>query len=547
MNLLELLIKGAGHKYIKRIPVGTTKTGKVRYRYIYRADHTVGGKHLLDEAHLKAGTKLMLHSKDGAEVHAHIDSVKGDQVTFTYDDGDRKGETRTVSKQKLLAEFNKENKVEDKITSAKAGLLSDIKAAADRGTSKKQLARLVARLERLGGEDKPEQEKPKENKPSIELDKDDIKRLNTIHGEEVADTRIEDINNMAAEGVTPKSLLADLRKPPEVNSKGNTIYTLSDGTRLAIGKGRAGISFPGSKSADAEYDIPSELVGKEPKIAKALAYMSYAGRDEDGDRLTYDELSAGDEKRLSRLAAVAKSVESLQALKSFTAIDQKVDGQVIQAATETSVTEYKKLPAAARNMLQAATGGTTRNAAAITLTNHIDLPYLEAGEPTRVTATDGSMLVTTLLNSSLEDRTAFKANGEVAKYKLDIAPPSKYVIKAAESDVIPAINLPADTARKISAVLKAAGANKKNTEHRVIIDSYSDTTGDKVSISYLGKILATFPKQAGDTVGKTAVNGKYLSTALMGGASTIHLSNSESGSIMVTSANTKALIMPIRL
>ena len=54
MRLLELLIKGAGHKYIKRIPVGTTKTGKVRYRYIYRADHTVGGKHLLDEAHSKS-------------------------------------------------------------------------------------------------------------------------------------------------------------------------------------------------------------------------------------------------------------------------------------------------------------------------------------------------------------------------------------------------------------------------------------------------------------------------------------------------------------
>ena len=161
MRLLELLIKGAGHKYIKRIPVGTTKTGKVRYRYIYRADHTVGGKHLLDEAHLKAGTKLMLHSKDGAEVHAHIDSVKGDQVTFTYDDGDRKGETRTVSKQKLLAEFNKENKVGEQITSAKAGLLADIKAAADRGTSKKQLARLVARLERLGGKVEPEQEMPK--------------------------------------------------------------------------------------------------------------------------------------------------------------------------------------------------------------------------------------------------------------------------------------------------------------------------------------------------------------------------------------------------
>jgi len=167
MRLLELLIKGAGHKYIKRIPVGTTKSGKVRYRYIYNTTTTVGGKNLLDAAHLKTGTKLMLHSKDGAEVHAHIESVKGDRVTFTYDDGDRKGETRTVSKQKLLAEFNKENKVGEQIESAKAGLLADIKAAADKGTSEKQLAKLVARLESLGGRvapDKPKKESRKEKK-----------------------------------------------------------------------------------------------------------------------------------------------------------------------------------------------------------------------------------------------------------------------------------------------------------------------------------------------------------------------------------------------
>ena len=196
MNLLELLIKGAGHKYIKRIPVGTTKTGKVRYRYIYRADHTVGGKHLLDEAHLKAGTKLLLHSKDGAEVHAHIDSVKGDQVTFTYDDGDRKGETRTVSKQKLLAEFNKENKVEDKITSAKAALLADIKAAADRGTSKKQLARLVARLERLDflfrGEAESEQDISNDNQRKLkELRSERDNIPSTVGDKEVTKTEQE--------------------------------------------------------------------------------------------------------------------------------------------------------------------------------------------------------------------------------------------------------------------------------------------------------------------------------------------------------------------
>ena len=110
-----LLAKGAGHKYIKRIPVGQTESGRIKYRYIYKETHTVGGKHLLDEAHLKVGTKLMLETGDGKQVHAHITAVNGDKVTIEYDDGARKGETKTLTKQKLLSEFDEAHGLGQKI------------------------------------------------------------------------------------------------------------------------------------------------------------------------------------------------------------------------------------------------------------------------------------------------------------------------------------------------------------------------------------------------------------------------------------------------
>ena len=113
------LAKGAGHKYIKRIPVGQTATGQIKYRYIYKETHTVGGKNLLDEAHLKAGTKLMIESGDGKEVHAHIIAVNGDKVTVEFDDGARKGQTATMTKQQLLRQFDDAHDMSQKIDDAR--------------------------------------------------------------------------------------------------------------------------------------------------------------------------------------------------------------------------------------------------------------------------------------------------------------------------------------------------------------------------------------------------------------------------------------------
>jgi len=144
-----LLAKGAGHKYIKRIPVSMTKTGRVKYRYIYKETHTVRGKHLLDEAHLKVGTKLMLETGHGKQVHAHIRAVNGDKVTIEYDDGARKGETKTLTKQKLLSEFDEAHGLGQKIDEARKQAQEDVETARRSKASEKVIARLEARVERL--------------------------------------------------------------------------------------------------------------------------------------------------------------------------------------------------------------------------------------------------------------------------------------------------------------------------------------------------------------------------------------------------------------
>ena len=150
-NFIQLayFAKAKGHKYIKRIPVGTTASGRTKYRYVYNVTSTVGGKHLLDEAHLKVGTKLMLTSKSGEEVHAHIVGVKGDKVTIRYDDGEKKDQNRTVSKKDLLKEFNQEHGIKQKIKEAREATQAQLSEALKNNVSEKQLKRIQDRIDRL--------------------------------------------------------------------------------------------------------------------------------------------------------------------------------------------------------------------------------------------------------------------------------------------------------------------------------------------------------------------------------------------------------------
>ena len=168
--LNDFLSKAAGHKYIKRVPYQSG--GRMRYRYIYNVTHTHGGKHVLDPDHMQVGTKLMLDATSGAEVHGHIQSVSGDKVTFVYDDGPKKGESVTMSKEKLASELDKVHGISSKLDAARKKQSDVVAKLKEKGASAKQIARAEARLKALGGDTpkaKPTKAKPKRAKkqPSV--------------------------------------------------------------------------------------------------------------------------------------------------------------------------------------------------------------------------------------------------------------------------------------------------------------------------------------------------------------------------------------------
>ena len=105
-------VKARGHKYIKRVPSGTTKTGRIKYRYIYKVGHRHKGRHVDHHDDMVVNAKFMIHSKSGEEVHLHIKGVKknGDLVVV-YDDGPNKGKEKTMSKDELSGLLDKEHDV----------------------------------------------------------------------------------------------------------------------------------------------------------------------------------------------------------------------------------------------------------------------------------------------------------------------------------------------------------------------------------------------------------------------------------------------------
>ena len=111
---LDAFFKARGHKYIKRVPSGTTKTGRVRYRYIYKVGHTHRGKHVDHHDDMVEGSKFMIHSKTGEEVHLHITGVgKDGMLTLVYDDGAKKGQEETMSKDQFAQLLDKEHGVKE--------------------------------------------------------------------------------------------------------------------------------------------------------------------------------------------------------------------------------------------------------------------------------------------------------------------------------------------------------------------------------------------------------------------------------------------------
>lgn len=84
------LQKGAGHKYIKRVPVGTTPSGATRYRYYYQVQHGAG---VHNEDHFVEGASFR---HEGG--HYHVTANHGDEVTVRHDET---GKTSRLSKKDL--------------------------------------------------------------------------------------------------------------------------------------------------------------------------------------------------------------------------------------------------------------------------------------------------------------------------------------------------------------------------------------------------------------------------------------------------------------
>ena len=188
-GFVDALLKARGHKYIKRIPY--MSGGRRRYRYIYKVTHTHRGRQAFDADHLDVGTAFALHTEAGAEFHGHITKVRGDQVTYRIDDGERKGESVTVSKSELLSQLNDVHGIESKLSAERDKLRSQIEVAREKG-SEKQVKRLEERLARLGGEEKraepePEPESESEDKPLLEqiIDRPLARRLEGGRGLDV--------------------------------------------------------------------------------------------------------------------------------------------------------------------------------------------------------------------------------------------------------------------------------------------------------------------------------------------------------------------------
>jgi len=146
--LVDFLAKAAGHKYIKRIPY--TSGGKMRYRYIYHVGQLHQGKSVLDPEHMVAGASFQISPHAGQQIHAHILSVNDDEVTYTFDDGPRKGQKVTEAKSALARRLDDTHGVTAKLNEARAARAKKIEDMRAAGASEKQIARQQARLAALG-------------------------------------------------------------------------------------------------------------------------------------------------------------------------------------------------------------------------------------------------------------------------------------------------------------------------------------------------------------------------------------------------------------
>ena len=486
MNYLQrliksLLIKAAGHKYIKRIPVGETKTGKVRYRYIYNATHTVGGKHLLDDAHLQTGTKLMLHSKEGEEVHVHVESVDGDRVKVVFDDGKNKGEEKTYSKKELLALFNKEHGVQDKLDEKKKELQENIKEGKNRGLSDKQINRLKGRLNRLGGGEEKKEVKqkgePSLNKEDLDLlskftptimdEKTRRRKRPTFIRERFTAEDLEMIKKIRYEGVDPstlkkypnkKAMKQDMTRLNRLYTAAKKLQAFRDFKTIEQGKAPSQVVTRENKGIESYKELP----------ARAKSFLQ-AGRDEDHYNISYRDIFLND---IGGVSSIDRDLLVSVPLPDYKGANYRHRGG-------TSFNE-KGEPAAPR--------------------------YLGAEHPS--------------LKVAIED------------------------IKEQSSDT-PAFTINAKEASKIKGLLSKIGITRENWHRHPESNYLDiKRQGGKFEVSYLGKKLASFVDQSPSLKFEDrAVRSDLFKLLLHGGAVSLHFSKAGDTPVRFVSQHANGLVV----
>ena len=538
-NELVWFAKAQGHKYIKRIPVGTTASGRTRYRYIYSTTSTVGGKHLLDEAHLKVGTKLMLHSKSGEEVHAHIESVNGNKVTIRYDDGDKKGQTRIVSKKDLLKEFNEEHGVGKDLKEAHESAKQDLKTAKESGATDKQLKRIQDRIDRtkLKEEKKVKKEKKQVQEP-VQAINDKAKEIIGDNYEE----EIEYYNLLASQNLDFKGVDKALSKPiyDDVDS---TVYRLPNGTMIAVGKQ---VDENGMRKVQGRYLNDEQIIAYEvneymlkgdiKKLAQACFIAMHQPDDDDPTQVAqYQSMDSGD-MLLSMYKEgknFEKQAQSAIALANFEKLEQKQAPDFVEAPAP--VASYDDLSKQQKKMLHSMpkhgeniTDKVMEHENMLIVTNGAGMqfvPYPSGENEGKVYDKKGN---------------ATSHQEEANKTRTPSGEQFKQIIQNFKENTRPAFTLTAEQSKKLKDLI----ANTKNLDDTTIV--FEAGSSETFDIRMNGETIATLPAPLGGFSGKSAITASYFAHALTNGDNTIHLDNDNSY-IMITNKDVQSCYMQKRL
>jgi len=131
-----VLIKGAGHKYIRRVP----KAGG-GWRYFY---NVTGGHGLGHHAEMVRGASFKVKDA-GKEGHFHVEEDHGDEVTIKHDES---GKTSRVSKKALAGMLHAEHA--EAVGKVRARVTANLEQAKKTGSAKQQ-ERAAALVSKYGG------------------------------------------------------------------------------------------------------------------------------------------------------------------------------------------------------------------------------------------------------------------------------------------------------------------------------------------------------------------------------------------------------------